>query len=92
MHAYFLGKIERRPGLYPQVICLQTDSFELIILATHEYKNASYDSNKLKYFHTKDYFRDLCGRRVMEQKDGFFIDQLANGKRAVGGKHMSDFL
>lgn len=92
MHAYFLGRIERRAGHYPQVICLQTDNFELIILATHEYKNATYDSNKLKYFHTKDYFNDLCRRRVIEHKNGFFIDQLTNSKRAVDGKLMSDFL
>lgn len=92
MHACFLGKIERRPGLYPQVMCLQTGSFELIILATHEYKNAIYHSNKLKYFYTKDYFRDLGRRRVKQQESGFFIDQQANGKQEAGEKYMSDFL
>ena len=92
MHAYFLGRIERRAGHYPQVICLQTDNFELIILATHEYKNATYDSNKLKYFHTKDYFNDLCRRRVIEDENGFFIDQLTNNKQTTNPKYMSDFL
>lgn len=92
MHAYFLGRIERRAGHYPQVICLQTHNFELIILATHEYKNATYDSNKLKYFHTKDYFNDLCRRRVIEDENGFFIDQLTNNKQTTNPKYMSDFL
>lgn len=92
MHAYFLGRIERRAGHYPQVICLQTDNFELIILATHEYKNATYDSNKLKYFHTKDYFNNLCRRHVIEDENGFFIDQLTNNKQTTNPKYMSDFL
>lgn len=92
MHAYFLGRIERRAGHYPQVICLQTHNFELIILGTHEYKNATYDSNKLKYFHTKDYFNDLCRRRVIEDENGFFIDQLTNNKQTTNPKYMSDFL
>ncbi|MEC5211452.1 hypothetical protein RCH20_002541 [Psychrobacter sp. PL15] len=92
MHTYFLGKVERRPGFYPQVICLQTDKFELIILATREYKNLSYELNRLKYFHTKDYFRNLCKRRVIAHGNGYFIDQLTNTKQTINQKYMSDFL
>ena len=58
MHAFYLDKLERRPGLFPQAIALQTEKFELIILATHEYKNPSYDTNTVRYFYTKDYFKD----------------------------------
>jgi len=75
MHAFYLNKLERRPGLFPQAIALQTKKFELIILATHEYKNPSYDNNSVHYFHTKDYFQDLESRNIIQHMDGYFIDQ-----------------
>jgi len=75
MHAFYLDKLERRPGLFPQVIALQTEKFELIMLATHEYKNPSYDTNSVRYFYTKDYFQDLCSRNVIQHTDGWFVDQ-----------------
>lgn len=75
MHAFYLDRIERRPGLFPQAIALQTEKFELIILATQEYKNPSYNDNSIRYFYTKDYFRDLVSRNIIEHKDGWFVDQ-----------------
>jgi len=75
MHTFFLNKIERRPGHFPQALVLQTENFELIILATREYKNPLYDSNTLRYFHTKDYFKDLCKRQIMQNEHGYFIDR-----------------
>lgn len=92
LHAYFLGRLERRPGFCPQALCLQTQSFELIVLATQEYKNPKYTHNSLKYFYTKDYFRDLGSRNVIDHVDGWFIDQVADGIKKVGSKQLSDLL
>jgi len=92
MHTYFLGKLERRPGHFPQALCLQTRRFELIVLATHEYKNTSYTENGVKYFYTKDYFRDLGSRNVIEHADGWFIDQLPDGTKRPDSKRLSDLL
>lgn len=74
MHTFFLNKLERRPGYFPQALALQTEKFELIILATHEYKNSFYEDNTLRYFYTKDYFKDLCSRNIIQNKDRYFID------------------
>lgn len=92
MHAYFLGKLERRSGHYPQALCLQARRFELIVLATHEYKNPSYTENRVKYFYTKDYFRELGSRNVIEHADGWFIDQLPDGTKKPEWKRLSDLL
>ncbi|NCB59115.1 MAG: hypothetical protein EOM46_16855 [Gammaproteobacteria bacterium] len=92
LHAYFLGKLERRPGNYPQALCLQTKQFELIVLATREYKNPSYEKNTVRYFFTKDYFRDLGVRSVIGDANGWFIDQVSGGKQKPGSKLLSDFL
>lgn len=78
MHAFYLGRLERRPGVFPQALVLQTKNFELIILATHEYKNPKYDSNSIRYFRTKDYFGDLSRRNIIQHGGGFFIDQRSN--------------
>jgi len=75
MHAFYLDKLERRPGLFPQALALQIEKFELIILATHEYKNSSYDSNSVRYFYTKDYFQSLSSRNIIQHMDGWFVDQ-----------------
>lgn len=92
LHAYFLGRLERRPGNFPQALCLQTDRFELIVLATREYKNPSYTQNTVKYFHTKDYFRELGGRYIIEHANGWFIDQIPSSRQKHGRKLLSDFL
>lgn len=78
MEAFYHNRISHRPGYFPQVLTLQTKKFELIILAINEYKNPSYNINSIRYFHTKDYFRDLCNRNIMSHQGGFFIDQLPN--------------
>lgn len=92
MHAFFLQRIERRPGLYPMVLCLQTAQFEVIIMATHEFKNSAYDSNAIKYFYTKDYFRELGSRRVIERDGGFFTDQSLGNDNPEKGKYLSEYL
>ncbi len=92
LHAYFLGKLERRPGNFPQALCLQTKRFELIVLATREYKNPSYEKNTVRYFYTKDYFHDLGSRSVSEHANGWFIDQESGGKQKPDSKLLSDFL
>ena len=78
MHTFYLDKIERRPGLFPQALAMQIDDFELIILATHEYKNPSYSCNAIRYFYTKDYFRELGSRNIIKHGDFFFVDQKSN--------------
>lgn len=92
MHAYFLGKLERRPGRFPQALCVQTKRYELIVLATHEYKNQRYEKNTIKYFHTKDYFRDLGRRNVIKHQNGWFIDQLSDLKKKPGSIRLSELL
>ena len=78
MHTFYLNKMERRPGFFPQALALQTENFELIILATREYKNPSYENNSLRYFYTKDYFGDLSSRNIFHHLGGFFMDQKSN--------------
>lgn len=92
MHAFYLGKLGRRPGLFPQALALQTEKFELIILATNEYKNPLYDINSVHYFHTKDYFQDLGSRNVFQQKDGCFVDQLSKLPLKDGAFRLSALL
>lgn len=92
MHAFFLRQIQRRPGLYPMVICLQTKDYELIIMASHEYKNSVYAENEIKYFYTKDYFRELGSRRVIENNDGFFIDQSPGNDNSENGNILRKYL
>ncbi len=92
MHTFFLKKIERRPGFYPQVLALQTRTFELIIMATREYKNLTYKRNSVKYFHTRDYFRELGKRKVIECQGGYFIDRSPNEPTNPEAKLMLDYL
>ncbi|MBU4301123.1 MAG: hypothetical protein KKB09_07965, partial [Nanoarchaeota archaeon] len=80
MHTFFLNKIERRPGNFPQVLVAQTNNYELIIIAGHEYKNKSYKIDSICYFYTKDYFKDLINRNIISTENGFFIDQRSNQK------------
>ncbi len=92
MHAFFLGKMERRPGWYPQALSLQTKTFELIVMATREYKNTIYEKNTVKYFHTKNYFKELCSRSVIIGENGWFIDVFNPGKKKNKKDKLSDFL
>lgn len=89
MHAFYLGRLELRPGIFPQALVLQTKNFELIILATHEYKNPKYDSNSIRYFHTKDYFGDLSRRNIIHHAGGFFVDQRSNMPEKGGARRLS---
>jgi len=92
MHSFFLRKTFLRPGWYPQALALQTKTFELIIIATREYRNQSYANNSISYFHTKDYFREMGKRKVIEHRGGFFIDKTPNEPNNPEAKLMSDYL
>ncbi|MCF6269886.1 MAG: hypothetical protein L3J41_09255 [Melioribacteraceae bacterium] len=69
------GKYRRRASCYPQAMALQSENYELIIIATNEVVNKSYDISSIQYFQTKDYFKSLCNRNVLINDSGFFIDQ-----------------
>jgi hypothetical protein len=88
MHAFYLGRVDRRPGRFPQALVLQTERFELIILATHEYKNARYETNSLRYFRTKDYFADLSSRNIIHHAGGFFVDQQSHMPAKEGARRL----
>ena len=78
MQLFYLKKMDRRPGLFPQALALQTQNYELVILATHEYKNSEYQVNALRYFHTEDYFRNLVSRNCLPHGGGWFVDMKPN--------------
>lgn len=92
MHLFYLNKLERRPGLFPQVLALQTKNYELVIFAAHEYKNPQYQENAVRYFHTEDYFRQLVSRNVLPHGDGWFVDQQTNQPHKTGHTNMSNLL
>lgn len=92
MHTFFLGKMERKPGWYPQALSLQTKNFELIVMATREYKNTIYEKNTVKYFHTKNYFKELGSRSVIIGENCWFIDVFNSGKKNNRKVKLSDFL
>lgn len=92
MHLFYLNKLERRPGLFPQVFALQTKNYELVIFAAHEYKNSQYQENAVRYFHTEDYFRRLVSRNVLPHGDGWFVDQQPNQPHKSGHTNMSNLL
>lgn len=89
MHAFYLDRLERRPGRFPQALVLQTQHFELIILATHEYKNPSYTRSALRYYRTKDYFGDLSSRNIIDAGGGFFVDQRSHMPYKDGARRLS---
>lgn len=92
MHTFYLNRLERRPGFFPQALAVQTDNYELIILATCEYKNPSYESNSLRYFYTRDYFKGLSSRNIIHHEDGFFIDQRSNMPQKDRGNRLLSIL
>lgn len=89
MHLFYLNRMERRPGLFPQVLALQTQNFELVIFAAHEYKNLQYQENAVRYFHTEDYFRRLMSRNVLPHGDGWFVDKQPNQPHKSGFTNLS---
>ncbi len=89
MHAFYADRVERRPGCYPQALVLQTQRFELIILATNEYKNPRYATSTLRYFRTKDYFRDLSSRNIIHASGGFVVDQRSHLPQKPGAHRLS---
>lgn len=89
MQLFYLNRLDRRPGLFPQALALQTQNFELVILATHEYKNSKYQVNALRYFHTEDYFRNLVSRNYFPHGGGWFVDMKPNEDQKPGAMNMS---
>ncbi len=73
LHTYFTGNIELKPGYYPQALALQTAKYELILIVGRELKNPNYKQNTLISFHTKDYFKELGQRKLVENEKGYFI-------------------
>ena len=78
MHTFTKKVIDRRPGKFPQVLIVQTKSYELILIAGHEYRNPIFNKNKLHHFFTKDYYKNIADRFIVYNKsgvnkNGFFI-------------------
>lgn len=92
MQSHYAGILSSRPGLYPQALALQTKNYELVILATHEYKNTSYEKNALRYFHTEDYFKNLVSRSCSETEQGWFVDQKSHASPKPGFTSLKTFL
>jgi hypothetical protein len=90
MKLFYLDKLERRLGLFPQALALQTQNYELVILATHEYKNPEYKENVLRYFHTEDYFRKLVSRNYLSHDGGWFLDIKGNQAQKVGFTNVAE--
>jgi len=89
MQLFYLNSLDRRPGLIPQALALQTQNYELVILATHEHRNPEYQVNALRYFHTKDYFRNLVSRNYFPHNGGWFVDMSSNEVQKPGAMNMS---
>ena len=89
MKLFYLDRLDRRPGLFPQALALQTQNYELVILATHEYKNSEYQKNALRYFHTEDYFRKLVTRNFLPHVGGWFVDMKPNEAQKPGFTNIS---
>jgi hypothetical protein len=92
MRTFYLNKMDRRPGLYPQALALETQNYELIILALHEYRNPEYRINALRYFHTENYFKDLASRNHMQHAGGWFVDSKANEPEKAGFRRLTSLL
>ena len=92
MQSHYAGILSSRPGLYPQALALQTKNYELVILATHEYKNTSYEKNALRYFHTEDYFKNLVSRSCSETEQGWFVDQKSHASPKPGFTSLKTYL
>ena len=89
LQLFYLDRLDRRPGLFPQALALQTQNYELVILATHEYKNSEYQVNALRYFHTENYFRKLVSRNCLPHGGGWFVDMKSTEVQKPGLTNMS---
>lgn len=69
------GELTRRRGNYPQVIVLQTKSYELIIININESQNQHYKKNTLHYFHSVNYMEQLFNRMAMSTGKGYFVSK-----------------
>jgi len=92
MQLFYLDRMDRRPGLFPQALALQTKNYELVILATHEYKNSEYQENAFRYFHTEDYFRKLVSRNCLPHAGGWFVDMKPNEAQKPGFISLSSLI
>jgi hypothetical protein len=92
MQSHYADTLCRRAGLYPQALALQTKNYELVILATHEYKNSSYEKNTLRYFHTEDYFKNLVSRSYSPTEQGWFVDRKSQTGPKPGFINLKNFL
>lgn len=70
------GRLIRRRGRYPQVLVLQTRTYELVVIAMQEAQNLTYDGSRLCYFHSRNYIQRLLNRRVLDHTGGYFVDLL----------------
>lgn len=80
LEGFALGKLVRRVGRFPQVLVVQSFNYEFIIININEYRNPTYDQNTLRFFHTKNYFKELTNRYCLTCEEGYFIDKWANEK------------
>lgn len=70
--------ITRRTGTYPQILVLQSKSFEVIIFCMIESNNQNYEINTLKYAYSYDYIKEHFQRDVIEAKHSFFFGKYRN--------------
>lgn len=91
MQSFYADTLCRRAGLYPQALALQTKNYELVILATHEYKNPFYEENTLRYFHTEDYFKNLVSRSCAATEQGWFVGQKSHAAPKPGFSILKTF-
>jgi len=74
--------ILRRSDNLPQIAVLQSSNFELILFNIQEAQHLEYAENKLLYFHSLDYFRNLCQRKVVPAGDGgWFISKYPTNQK-----------
>jgi hypothetical protein len=71
---------------------MQTANFELILFNIQEAQHLEYTENKLMYFHSLDYFRNLCKRKLVTAGDGgwFVSKYLLNQKQEKDDTFLSD--
>ena len=84
--------IRRVSSFKPKIAVLQTRNFELILYNIQESRNMVYSVNKLKYFHTRDYFRNICNRKVISLSDnGWLVSKYSvNKDQEMDGQNLSE--
>jgi hypothetical protein len=86
LEGFFKGNtIIRRTGIYPQILVLQSKSFEVIIFCMREDRNQTYDNSSLKYAYSYDYIKEHFQRHMVEAEHSFFFGKYRdkNIKRSV---------